>query len=45
MGLGNAFYNSSMYLKAEEQYLRALDIRKTERVYEYLGWVKGHWFD
>ena len=45
MGKGNVFYNNYQFLKAEEQYMRALYLRKTEKVHEYIAWVKGNAFD
>jgi hypothetical protein len=45
MGIGNVCYNGWQILKAQENYLKALELKQTERVYEYLAWVKGIAFD
>jgi tetratricopeptide (TPR) repeat protein len=44
VGLGNACYNSYHFLEAEQHYLKALDIRPTEKVYEYLAWIMSNFY-
>jgi hypothetical protein len=39
--MGNAYYNGFQYLRAEEQYLKALKLKKTEKLYEYMAWIKS----
>ena len=43
--MGNAFYSSFQYLKAEEHFLKATELRQTERVLESLAWLEGIYFD
>ena len=44
VGRGNAFYNNWQFLKAEENYLKALETLKSEKIYENLGWVQAFRF-
>ena len=45
-GYANLYYNTKRYVKAEENYKKALEFNdKCAKAYEYLGWIYGYWFD
>lgn len=45
MGRGIAYYNNSQFLKAEEEFTKARELCQTEKVLEYLAWIKGYEFN